>query len=156
MKFSNYDYQRPSIESLTTQFADLLGQFEAAPNAILQNKLLDEINDLRQSFFSMYNICYIRHTINTKDSFYEEENKFFDSANPDFGALVNKYYRTLLASPFREELEERRGSQLFVIAELSLKTFEPAILEDLKEENKLGSEYVKLKAAVRAHSIRDG
>ncbi|MFT4667107.1 MAG: M3 family oligoendopeptidase [Polaribacter sp.] len=149
MKFSNYDYQRPSIESLTTQFADLLGQFEAAPNAILQNKLLDEINDLRQSFFSMYNICYIRHTINTKDSFYEEENKFFDSANPDFGALVNKYYRTLLASPFREELEERRGSQLFVIAELSLKTFEPAILEDLKEENKLGSEYVKLKAAAK-------
>ncbi|MFK7809831.1 MAG: M3 family oligoendopeptidase, partial [Saprospiraceae bacterium] len=146
MKFSDFDYERPSIEKLTTQFAELLQDFESAKDAAVQNKLLNDINDLRQSFLSMYNICYVRHTINTKDAFYEEENKFFDSANPDFEALINKYYRTLLASPFRKELEELRGNQLFVIAELSLKTFEPNILEDLKEENRLSSEYVKLKA----------
>ena len=36
---------------------------------------------------------------------------------------------------------------MFTIAELSLKTFEPVILEDLQKENKLSSDYVKLKAS---------
>ena len=46
-----------------------------------------------------------------------------------------------------KQLKKKWGNQLFVIAELSLKTFKPTILEDLKEENKLTSEYVKIKAA---------
>lgn len=149
MKFNEFTYERPSIENLTKEFDELINKFGEATSASAQNELLDQINTLRQQFLSMYNICYIRHTIDTKDEFYEAENKFFDSANPDFGALVNKYYRALLDSPFRSELEELRGQQLFVIAELSLKTFEPVILEDLKEENRLSSEYVKLKAGAK-------
>ncbi len=147
MKFEQFDYQRPAMTELTQRFNDLLATFKAAGSAEEQNQLLDEINDLRQEFLSMYNICHIRHTIDTRDAFYEQENEFFDRSNPDFGALVNDYYRVLLQSPFREKLAEWRGNQLFVIAELSLKTFEPVILEDLKKENQLSSEYVKLKAS---------
>jgi M3 family oligoendopeptidase len=146
MKFNDFQYNRPSIATLTTEFDELLLQFESADSTAVQNELLDEINAVRQRFLSMYNICYVRHSIDTKDAYYEEENNFFDSANPDFEALINKYYRALLASPFRKQLESLRGSQLFIIAELSLKTFEPLILEDLKEENRLSSEYTKLKA----------
>ncbi|MEM8909595.1 MAG: M3 family oligoendopeptidase, partial [Bacteroidota bacterium] len=90
---------------------------------------------------------HIRHTINTRDDFYEKENAFFDTHNPSFAALVNEFYQLLLDSTFREALEEKWGSQLFTIAELSLKTFRPSILEDLQEENKLSSDYVKLKAS---------
>ena len=147
MKFHQFDYQRPEMAALTQQFNSLLEQFESATSAERQNQLLDEINTLRQEFMSMYNICHIRHTIDTRDPFYEEENNFFDRTNPDFSALVNKYYRILLDSPYKQELEALRGNQLFVIAELSLKTFEPVILDDLKEENRLSSEYVKLKAS---------
>ena len=43
-------------------------------------------------------------------------------------------------------MEEEWGSQLFVIADLSLKTFHPTILEDLQKENKLVSDYNKIKA----------
>ena len=67
--------------------------------------------------------------------------------NPTVEALTNRYYRSLLDSKFRPALEKKWGNQLFVIAELSLKTFQPTILEDLKEENKLTSEYVKIKAS---------
>ena len=95
----------------------------------------------------MYNICHVRHTINTKDTFFEAENNFFDDNNPAVEALTNKFYALLLNSRFRKELEKKWGNQLFVIAELSLKTFKPSILEDLKEENKLISEYVKIKAS---------
>lgn len=146
MKFENFTYTRPEMEAFTQRFEDLLTQFEGASSAAEQNDVFQEINEMRTHFLSMYNVCYIRHTINTKDEFYESENNFFDEQMPNFEALNTRFYRALLDSRFRADLEEKWGSQLFVIAELSLKTFEPVILKDLQEENRLSSEYTKLKA----------
>ena len=147
LKFDDFDYERPSMEAFTSLFKNLLTAFQNAQDFEEQNQLFEQINTMRKEYSSMYNICHIRHTINTKDDFYEEENNFFDTNNPSFAALVNEFYKLLLNSKYRHELEKKWGSQLFVIAELSLKTFEPVILEDLQQENKLSSEYVKLKAS---------
>jgi len=146
-KFTEFDYERPSMEAFTATFKKFLKAFENADSFEEQNRLFEQVNVMRKDYSSMYNICHIRHTINTKDAFYEAENNFFDTNNPSFAALVNEFYQLLLQSKFRKDLEEKWGSQLFTIAELSLKTFEPVILEDLQKENKLSSDYVKLKAS---------
>lgn len=146
MKFEDFTYVRPEMDDFTSRFEVLLDQFENASSFSAQNEAFSEINKMRTHFFSMHNICYIRHTIDTKDEFYEKENNFFDEQMPNFEALNTRFYRSLLESTFRKELEKKWGNQLFVIAELSLKTFRPAILEDLQEENRLSSEYIKLKA----------
>ena len=146
MKFEEFQYVRPSIESFKEQFESLLKEFEAADSFEVQSEVFEKINNMRTEFSTMYNICHIRHTINTKDEFYEKENNFFDTNNPSYSALNNAFYKLLIASPYRKQLEKKWGSQLFVIAELSLKTFRPTILEDMQEENKLNSEYVKVKA----------
>ncbi len=147
MKFSEYDYKRPKMEDLEERFKSLLSDFQKTDNFPAQKKVIEQINDLRVEFSSMYNLCHIRHTVNTKDPFYEKENSFFDDNGPTFEALTNEFYKVLTKSSFRSELESEFGKQLFVIAELSLKTFEPLILSDLKEENKLVTEYVKVKAS---------
>lgn len=147
MKFDDFQYQRPVMESFAAKYNTYLDGFEAAQSFEEQDILFEKINKLRQEYSTMYNICHVRHTINTKDQFFEGENNFFDDNNPTVEALTNKFYDLLLNSRFRKELEKKWGNQLFVIAELSLKTFKPTILEDLKEENKLTSEYVKIKAA---------
>ena len=149
MKFNNFQYVRPEMEPFSEKFEKLLGQFEAATTLEEQLALFQPINLMRNEFFSMLNICYIRHTINIKDDFYEEEQNFFDQQTPNFEALNNKFYRLIVESPFRAALEKQFGKQLFVIAELNLKTFQPSILEDLKEENSLSTSYVKLKAGAR-------
>lgn len=146
MKFDDFPYARPKMESVSKHFEDLLKKFQTAPSFAAQNEVFREINEMRTHFLSMYNLCYVRHTINTKDEFYEAENNFFDEQMPNFEALNIRFYEVLLASRFRKELEVKWGDQLFVIAELSLKTFKPVILEDLQEENRLSSEYTKLKA----------
>jgi len=46
-------------------------------------------------------------------------------------------------------LEERFERQLFQIAELEIKTFSPEVMELLQKENKLSSEYAKLKASAQ-------
>lgn len=151
MKFEDFSYVRPEMDGFTTQFEGLLEQFREAPTFAVQNEIFRQINSMRTHFLSMYNICYIRHTINTKDEFYETENNFFDQQMPNFEALNARFYQELLTSSFREDLEAQWGRQLFAIAELSLKTFDPIILEDLQEENRLSSEYTKLKAGASIH-----
>lgn len=146
MKFQNFEYRRPDMQAITQQFEQLLEKFEQAKDLATQDRIFKQINNIRTEFDSMWNICYVRHSIDTQDPFYTKENDFFDFEKPNFDALVNRFYEKMLQSPFRQELEKKWGEQLFVIAELERKSFEPIALEDMQEENRLSSEYVKLKA----------
>ncbi len=146
MKFNEYPYQRPDLDQYKADFSQALNTFTEAATAEEQIQALEHINTLRAAFDSMYTIASIRHSINTKDEFYEKENNFFDEHYPEVGELTNAYYRALLQSKFKTDLEAHFGWQLFILAELNLKTFEPAILEDLKEENRLSTAYRQIKA----------
>ncbi|WP_438448333.1 M3 family oligoendopeptidase [Gorillibacterium sp. sgz5001074] len=149
MKFEEFAYVRPDMEEVKARFADLLARFEASGSAEEQNAVLDELNRYRHGFETVREIVYIRHTVNTQDPFYEQEKAFFDDAEPVYTGLLTDYYRTLTGSKYRKELEEKWGSQLFRLAELSLSIFKPEVLEDLQLENKLVSEYVKLMASAK-------
>ncbi len=149
MKFSEFEYKRPEIEGFKQDFEIALKNFENGDSLEAQDEALREISRLREEFGTMWNICLIRHTSNTKDEFYEAENSFFDKNLPSYEALNTRFYEALTQSPFRKELREKWGKQLFVIAELSLKKFKPTILDDLKEENLLSSAYTKLKAGAK-------
>lgn len=149
VRFSEYVYERPVIETYKADFEALLSDFEHAANAEEQVKSFFALDELRKQFDSMRSICMIRHTSNTADEAYEKENDYFDEVVPKVEDLNNSLYKALVASRFRPELEERLGKQLFVIADLSLRTFRPEILEGLEEENKLRSEYVKLRAQAK-------
>lgn len=146
MKFSDFTYERPSVNSFKEKFIAQLAAFKAAQTFEQQKNAILSINELRSDFDSMYSLASVRHSIDTKNSFYEEENDFFDNNYPELNKHINDYFRALLISPFKAELEAEFGNQLFVIAELSLKSFEPAIVEDLKAENKLDTQYRKIKA----------
>jgi M3 family oligoendopeptidase len=149
MKFSEYAYHRPELQNFKSNFQEGLDKFINASNAELQANLIQELNELRVEFDSMATICSIRHSVDTNDKFYETENQFFDEHYPETAELINDYYRALLKSPFRNELELKFGKQVFVLAELSLKTFEPEILQDMKDENKEGTAYNQLKARAK-------
>ena len=144
--FAAYPYQRPDFEPFSQAFREALARFEAASSPQEQRAALEGVNALRTEFTSMYNICHIRHTMDTRDEFFEKENEFFDRQMPAYEGLVNEFYKKLIASPFRPELERQWGRQLFAVAELSLKTFDESIIGLLQEENRLSSQYTKLKA----------
>jgi M3 family oligoendopeptidase len=146
MTFESFPYARPDIQSLAQTFEQNISAFEKARAPEEQSASLQTLNALREEFWTMYNLCYIRHTSDTRDPFYEQENEYFDENLPAYEALNNRLFKALLASPFRDTLEKKYGKQLFTLAELALKTFIPDILEDLQRENALSSDYTKIKA----------
>jgi len=147
--FKEFAYARPDMKELEPRFRELVGGFSAAGSAEAQNGFMARINELRSHIESMKAIVDIRHTIDLEDAFYDQENDYMDVMEPVYEGLKSEYYRALLASPFRAELESRWGAQLFRLAELQMKTFNPEVTEDLQTENRLSSEYVKLKAGAR-------
>jgi len=52
-------------------------------------------------------------------------------------------------SKFRAEFEKEWGTQMLQLAEISLRTFSPEIIEDLQLENKLSTEYSQLIASAK-------
>ncbi|MCY7330422.1 MAG: M3 family oligoendopeptidase, partial [Saprospiraceae bacterium] len=149
MTFDQFPYARPDMNTVTADFEKHLTAFQQAPTPAEQVLSLTNLNAVREGFGTMYNLCYVRHTSNTADPFYEAENQYFDENLPSYEALSSRFSQALLNSPFRNVLEKNFGEQLFVLAELNLKTFQPSILEDLQAENALSSEYTKLKAQAK-------
>ncbi|MFF2481066.1 M3 family oligoendopeptidase [Paenibacillus sp. NPDC058071] len=149
MKFTEYPYARPDVKQFEQQFKEQLGVFESANNADEQDRAMTGINKLRSEFDTMQQIASIRHSIDTNDEFYKAEQDFFDENGPIVQEYITDYYKALVGSAFRTELEAKWGRQLFRLAELSLKTFSPEIIEDLQQENKLSTEYSKLIASAK-------
>ena len=80
---------------------------------------MKNINALRNDFSTQANLVYIRASIDTNDEFYQKERDYFDEMSPEVEELVTEYYKALVASPFRDELEDKWGSQLFDLGRLS-------------------------------------
>lgn len=149
MKFSEFNYQRPDIGQLQQSWGVLLTRFNNATSATEQYAIINEVNALRSDFDTMLNLAYIRYSIDTTNAAYEEEQNFFDNNSPLFQSLIHGFYKTLVASTFREELEQHYGKHLFNIAEATLHIFDDSLIEDMQRENHLTSEYIKLMASAK-------
>ncbi len=147
--FEEFPYVRPDMMVVSRAFNKLIDQFERSESFLAQSRVLRRINRLRDDFWTMFNLCYVRHTLNTNDPFYDKENAYFDENLPAFEALTQRYARALLRSPFRADLEQKFGGHLFVLADLSQKCFNDDILEDLQRENALSTDYTRIKAQAR-------
>jgi M3 family oligoendopeptidase len=149
VKFKDYEYIRPDLDQMEKSFIELLEKFRNAKSASEQSMVIDEVTSLRNYFETMVTLASIRHSINTEDKFYETEQDFMDENGPRYEKLVTDYYKELIKSPFRAELEKEWGEQFFKLAELQIKTFSEEIMEELVKENKLSTEYDKLIASAQ-------
>jgi M3 family oligoendopeptidase len=149
VKFEDYTYIRPNIDEIKETFQAALEQFQSAENIEKQYEAMNKINEIRADLGTMFNLCHIRHSIDTNDEFYKSEQDYIDKIAPEVEGLVSKYYEALVVSPYRIELEKKWGRQLFDLAEGQLKTFHSEIIPLLQRENKLSSEYTKLVASAK-------
>lgn len=149
MKFTEYPYKRPDMKEIEQRFKELLKQFNEASSFEEQDEVMSAINELRQNVSTQSTLASIRHSIDTNDQFYKAEQDFMDEAEPVLQEYITDYYRALVNSKFRTELEAKWGQQLFALAELSLNTFSPEVIEDLQLENKLSTEYSQLIASAK-------
>ena len=149
MKFNEMPYSRPDIGAIKKKLSELKAAIEKAESASEVIGLYTEVCAVSEEYSTLGSLAYVRHTINTADEFYDAENNFFDEIGPDVADAFQAVNKTLLASPFRAELDAHYGELLLKNTEISVRCFSSEIISLAAEENKLQSEYQKLIASAK-------
>ena len=149
MKFKEMQYERISVESIAEEEKKLIKALQEAKTFAEAEAAFLAIDKLDRHVSTMSALASIRHSIDTTDKFYDEEENYWNNASPQIQEYSQEWTKALLASPFRKEFEEKYGSILFTNAELALKTFSPAIIPELQQENELVTAYEKLLASAQ-------
>lgn len=149
MKFSEFKYERPNYEENKIQINDLIKKINNASTYKEQREYIDELNKIRNDIETMSTICSIRTSINTQDVFYEKETEYWDEYSPLYEDINSYFYKAIINSKFKKEIENDFGTQFVKIAEFSIKSFSKDIIKELQDENKLCSEYTKLLASAK-------
>ena len=150
MKFSELTYSRPDIAAVCEKLSLMTAKLAAAESAAAQLEIIKEKEALLSAFSTQATIASVRHTIDTRDEFYEKENDFFDENGPLIEEKAQEFMNAVLSSRFRAELEAELGSLIFINMEIDKKTFSPEIIPMLQKENALTTEYQKLYATTAA------
>ena len=149
MKFSEMTYTRPDLAAELAGFTALCTQIKAAADADAVLQLWQQFEAQSRHLMTMRTLSEIRHTVDTRDAFYEAENDFFDENTPVISDKQLDVYRAMLASPHRATLEKALTPILFEKMEVEVKSSSPVILSLMAEENALQSAYQKLYASAQ-------
>ena len=149
MTFSQIEYKRPDIDGVKTRVAALTQALKAATNFDAADNAFLEFENISAEVHTIIAVARIRHDIDTRDAFYDNEVAFADEAVPELQEYQQNFIRALLDSPFRAQFEEKYPKVYFKNAELELKTFSPEIIPELQRENALTTEYTKLVASAQ-------
>lgn len=148
MKFADYSYVRPDYATTKKEFAEKISEFEAG-TAETVNERGEALFQLHSDLTSMQELAMIRHTIDTRDPFYKEEDEYWNEFGPLYEELITEYYQAILSSPHLEQLKTVFPTTFFMLAENKLATFSSEVIELLQTENKLVSEYDQLIASAQ-------
>ena len=148
-KFKDFEYKRPDLDALTASVNKVLEAFDKSESVEDEKQAIYDYNDLMSKYYSMHTLASIRASIDTNDKFYDEERNFYDEFGPNVSELENKFQKRLAESKYRNDLEQEFGYQLFALTDNAVKEFDPSIMDLMKEENRLTTEYSKLLASAQ-------
>lgn len=149
MKLKDIKYTRPDFDKLFDQAMSYVDSMEKAQSKDEYFSSLKKFYDLVANYQEMATLASVRHTINTKDEYYDEENRLCDNFNPRFQEVFNKLSKVRLESKFRPDFESEYGTTITKRDELDKDTFKPSIVEDRIKETELASRYQKLIASAK-------
>ena len=149
LKFREMPYERPDGEALKTSMRTLTEKLHAAGSYEAAKAVFLEKETLSKHIQTLATLAQVRHTIDTRDKFYDEENGFWNQLSPELEEYSQEWTKAMLASPYRADFEKEYGTLMFLNAEIALKTFSPEIIPELQKENDLTTEYDKLIASAQ-------
>lgn len=143
VKIADMEYKRALKED---SIATIERCIEKIENATCAKDLLDareEYNKDGEFLGTMVRLAHTRLNLNSRDEFYSEEMNYYNSALPEIQMYDIKLSKSFLASPYLEEAKKSLNPLVITMMELSLKTADERILEEMQKENMLTTEYGK-------------
>ena len=145
-KFTELEYIRPDLEAEIKFNEEMTKKIHGASSYKEVRAALMENDERSKSLDSMFSIMHIRHTLDTKDEFYEKENEYLQQNIPLMMPSRLALFEAFASSPFRADIEKEFGKQLFVQIDLQKRSFCEANIPLMQKEAALTDEYQKIMA----------
>ena len=149
MKFSEMPYTRPDAEALKKQMSQLTERLQNAASYEEARQVFLEKEAASRTVETQATLASIRHSIDTRDTFYDGEEKFWNTFGPELEEYEQAWKAAMLDSPFRKDFSAEYGDLMFLNAEIARKCFKPEIIPEMQQENDLTQEYEKLLASAQ-------
>lgn len=145
-KFSTLEYKRPDFKAVEDFAVSVTAAIEKAASYEELKKLMAEVEEQSNHLETMFTIAFIRHTLDTRDEFYEKEEEYLNDTLPTVMPKLLAINEAIMNSPFKEDIIKEYGKQYFVQMELQKKTFCEENIPLMQQEAKLTNEYQKIMA----------
>ena len=149
MKFSEMKYERPDLAAVKDELHALTERLKAARDYAEAREAFLAHEAAYIHMETQATLASVRHTIDTRDEFYDAEETFWNAAMPELDAYEDAWKGAMLESPFRKEFAAEYGDLMFVNAEIARKAFSPEIIPESQQENDLSQAYSKLIASAQ-------
>ena len=145
-KFSTLEYKRPDLEARREKLAVWKDAVEHAQSYGALRALMLEIDRETCELATQYSIAHIRHTLDTRDEFYEAEIAYLQNTLPTLSGAEVALSEAIAASPYRADIEQEYGKQYFVAMDLQKKLYCEENIPLRQQESRLTNEYQKIMA----------
>ena len=145
-KFTTLEYKRPDFAKMESFAEETREAIKNATSYEEVKQLMQKMDEVSNDFSTDCVIASIRHTLDTRDEFYEKEDEYINDTMPTIMPKMLALDEALMESPFRGEIEKEYGKQYFVQMELNKKTFCEENIPLMQQEAKLTNEYQKIMA----------
>ena len=119
--FQTLEYKRPDLEAHREKLVRWKGAVEQAESYEALRTLIFEMDREGCELSTQYSIAHIRHTLDTRDEFYEAEINYLQNTLPTLGGEEVALNEAIAASRFRPDIEREFGKQYFVSIDLQKK-----------------------------------
>lgn len=149
MTFDQMEYTRPDLAKTAAEIEGLAGKAAAAQSGNEMLELFRQYRQLSDDAGTAGTIASIRHTVDTRDEYYDKENDYFDQQGPILADKGLAFYRAVLKNPHKAALADSYGQLLLDKLEVAVKSSDERLVVAQQEENALATVYEKLYALAR-------
>ena len=141
LKFEQYPLRVPTEKRTINKLESLVKDLEECGSANTAKLAVKHWNKFGEELGTDVNVISVRYTLDTTNKVYKNAQDRVDELSPIFSKYSNEFEKILLKAKYRKDLEKLYGKYLFKMYENNQKSFDPKIIPDLIEENKLTSKY---------------
>ena len=133
MKFTDYKYEHMDIEALQAQLKAICSKLKNAASYDDFKNAFIELNDVNKYINTNQTLVDIRHTVDTRDEYYTQENDFLNEMLPVLKEDIVNCNKAVMESSFVSELKKEVPETYFLQREMEEKSFDPIIIPEMQE-----------------------
>lgn len=149
-RFQELAYERPDFEEEKRAIRQFTEEIKGASDYGEFRRIFLDREEASRHFGTMYDLAYIRNTMDTRDEFYDGEMTNFHRQMGDLSLLSKEATAAILASPYLDDMRKEFGESMVKDMEMGQKLSAPETVDDMELDASLCQEYNRVSSSCTA------